>query len=385
MSSRRHRSDRHRSSRHSSSRHSSNRPNDEPIAGPSNEASNEVSHWPPDRYIDPETFSDSITNRPGGIAENDPFGTGYDTIFNDPRFYPARDTHMQQSAQQAAASGRSLDSQYFTDERLMGGFVDRQQPVTYQPQYVSVEDSQAGINRMRANLHQETAELRNTQALASMQQGYYSSQAQPSASMQQGYYSSQAQPSASMQQEYHPSQNPPAEASGSGLGGVTNDPNAWYCNDCGKALAWCHLKCNSCDKRSGPRPNDRKCIKCAAPTEEKAVFCPDHMNAFRGLLTFEQKERLGEDGACKECWRYERPENLSKCSRCREKHAQWERENSKKRFDERNSQGLCGTCKQKFTQNDINMHREGKPRNCQKCVKKFNAKDKRVRENRKRR
>ena len=218
---------RHRSSRHSSNRHSSNRPNDEPIAGPSNEASNEVSYWPPDRYIDPQTFSDSITNRPGGITENDPIGTGYDTIYNDPRFYPAREAHMQQSAQQASASGRPFgQSEYFTDNRQIQGYIDSQQPVTYQPAYVSIEDSQAGINRLRANIQRQNAEARNAQASVSTQQGYYSSQAQASVSMQQGY---------------DPSQNPPAEASGSGSGVVTNDPNAWYCNDCGKALTWCHL------------------------------------------------------------------------------------------------------------------------------------------------
>lgn len=109
------------------------------------------------------------------------------------------------------------------------------------------------------------------------------------------------------------------------------------------------------------------------------------MNSFRGLLNDDQKKRLGEDGACKECHGYERPENLSKCSRCREKHAKEERESSKARIEKRNSQGLCGSCKKKFTQNDLNMHPEGKPKKCQGCVKKHNEKEKKVRENRKRR
>ncbi|KAH7183507.1 uncharacterized protein B0J16DRAFT_322246 [Fusarium flagelliforme] len=148
--------------------------------------------------------------------------------------------------------------------------------------------------------------------------------------------------------------------------GTPIDPNDWYCHDCGKSLSSCHLFCSTCKRRSEPSSGSGKCIKCKAPTEGKAIFCPGHLNlddraSFRRCVSADQKKTLVEEGACFECCRRKASQGRKCCSSCRDR----KKISSDIRRSGRSNRGQCTECPEKLSNDD----KEKKHTKCQDCRK----------------
>lgn len=150
--------------------------------------------------------------------------------------------------------------------------------------------------------------------------------------------------------------------------GAPIDPNAWYCNECGKSLSSCHLFCSTCKRLSEPSSSSGKCIKCKAPTEGAHIFCPGHLPAIddkkasRALLTKDQRKTLVQEGACFQCCRRRLSQGKSLCSKCRDK----KKISGDKRRTDRRKRDQCLECAEMLTDDDkANDHT-----NCEKCRKR---------------
>lgn len=143
------------------------------------------------------------------------------------------------------------------------------------------------------------------------------------------------------------------------------DPNARYCNECGKSLSSCHLFCSTCKCRSEPSSGSGKCIKCKAPTEGAHIFCPGHLPAIedkkasRALLTKDQRKTLVQEGACSQCCRRKISQSKTLCSKCRDK----KKISGDTRRTKRREQRQCLDCAKMLTDDDkANDHTY-----CEKC------------------